>query len=76
MLPLFCRCGNPVRFSNDNRCEDCWTNDQAKYKVGVPTRVKTNAMSAREELEAEVHTERLRKLFQAGEHEVQMETAV
>lgn len=63
MLPQFCLCGKPVKFANDFRCEDCWTMDQAKYKVGKPTRVQVANMTPDEERQAKAQGERIRNLF-------------
>lgn len=37
-----CGCGQPVRFANENRCEDCWSLDQQRFH-GRSQRVNTTA---------------------------------
>jgi hypothetical protein len=38
--PQLCRCGNVIRYSNDDRCEDCWVSDQQRWS-GKSQRVNT-----------------------------------
>jgi RNA polymerase sigma factor (sigma-70 family) len=38
----WCACGQPVRFSNEIRCEDCWAVDQQRYH-GISQRANLKA---------------------------------
>lgn len=38
-LPKLCQCGNPVEYSNEDRCEDCFVKGTMRYH-GHSQRVK------------------------------------
>jgi hypothetical protein len=46
-LPTWCKCGNIVTFSNEDRCENCYSTDQVRYH-GKSLRVKTTSWPERE----------------------------
>jgi hypothetical protein len=39
-LPKLCMCGNPVEYSNEDRCEDCFVTGTMRYH-GRSQRVKS-----------------------------------
>ncbi len=64
-LPVWCKCGAIVTYSNEDRCEDCFVNDTVRYhgrskQIAVPFR------SAREELLGEQRGQEIRRLFQGA----------
>jgi len=34
MKLVWCACGKLVTYAGEDRCEDCWANDQARYRCG------------------------------------------
>lgn len=64
-LPAWCACGKPVTFSNETRCEDCYSNDQQKYH-GKDNSADVPFLSLRQEAEADRRTAQIKSIFQSG----------
>lgn len=69
ILPLVCQCGSIVAFSNENRCEECWTTDQARLGVGKPTRVQVAYRSQQQIEQGEKRLAEIKAIFERAAHE-------
>ncbi len=64
-LPVWCKCGNIVTFSNETRCEDCYSADQQRYD-GQSQHVDTIHLSDREYAELERQGDKIISIFKGG----------
>lgn len=64
-LPVWCKCGNIVTFSNETRCEECYSADQQRFS-GKSQHVETPHLSARQEAEHEQRTDEIKAIFEGG----------
>lgn len=68
LLPIWCKCGNIVTYSNEERCEDCFVNDTIRYH-GRSKHIDVPFLSAREDLQSEHRGHEIRRIFERASHE-------
>lgn len=62
---IWCKCGKPVVFSNETRCEDCYADD-AELFTGRPTRLNVPEKSERELQEQQARSDQVIGWFDKG----------
>ena len=68
-LPVWCACGKIVKFGNENRCEDCYAVDQARF-TGDSQHVDVPLFTAREEAEHDRRAAEIRQALSGCKHGV------
>lgn len=62
---VWCKCGKPVLFSNETRCEDCFADDAEKYARPSP-HVDLRLRSAREQAVVDKRSDEVLAMFAGG----------
>lgn len=64
-LPRLCVCGQPIQFSNEDRCEDCFAADSERYD-GRSRHVDTPIFSAKEEQAHNRRSNEIKTILKGG----------
>ncbi len=63
--PLWCKCGKPVLFSNESRCEDCYADDAERLMKHSP-HVDVQYRSAKEQAVIDKRSDEVIGFFAKG----------